>query len=186
MAIRLRLPLDSRYLIGLNFDVLAWTAMADGDSERAGRLFGAAHAIMQAVGSSLVSSGPTSALHDQYETAARDALGEAAFQHVFQQGVRLGFDQAVSYALGERHQPAVRATDTRRAPAVSGSLTRREREIADLITRGLSNREIANALVISLRTAEGHVEHILAKLGFTNRVQIASWVAEQRVTPGSA
>jgi len=185
-SIRLRLPLDSRYLIGLNFDVLAWTAMADGDGERAGRLFGAAHAIMEAVGSSLVSSGPTSELHDQYEMAAREALGEAAFQHVFQQGVRLGFDQAVAFALGERDQPAGRRIDAGPAAEAVGSLTRREREIAELITRGLSNKEIAKALVISLRTAEGHVEHILAKLGFTNRVQVASWVAEQRVTPGSA
>jgi non-specific serine/threonine protein kinase len=46
----------------------------------------------------------------------------------------------------------------------------------------MSNKEIAAALVISLRTAEGHVEHILAKLGFTSRAQIAAWGAELRVT----
>ena len=45
---------------------------------------------------------------------------------------------------------------------------------------GLSNREIAAKLVISRRTAEGHVDHILGKLGFTSRVQIAAWVAEHR------
>jgi DNA-binding NarL/FixJ family response regulator len=61
-------------------------------------------------------------------------------------------------------------------------LTRREREIAELITRGLSNKEIAGALVISQRTAEGHVEHILTKLGFTSRAQIAAWVAERRAS----
>jgi non-specific serine/threonine protein kinase len=65
-------------------------------------------------------------------------------------------------------------------------LTPREKEIADLVARGMSNKEIAAALVISLRTAEGHVEHILAKLGFTSRAQIAAWGAEQRVrTSGS-
>ena len=58
-------------------------------------------------------------------------------------------------------------------------LTRREREIAELIATGASNKEIASALVISPRTAEGHVVHILNKLGFTSRVQIAAWVSGQ-------
>ena len=54
--------------------------------------------------------------------------------------------------------------------------TRDRRLVAD----GLSNKEIATNLVISRRTAEGHVEHILSKLGFTSRAQIAVWVAEHR------
>jgi DNA-binding NarL/FixJ family response regulator len=54
---------------------------------------------------------------------------------------------------------------------VPGSLTRREREVAELIMHGLSNRQIAATLVMAQRTAEGHVEHILAKLGFTTRSQ---------------
>ena len=61
-------------------------------------------------------------------------------------------------------------------------LTRRERQVANLITEGLSNREIAAALVVSRRTAESHVEHILTKLGFTRRAQVASWTAAQRTT----
>ena len=58
-------------------------------------------------------------------------------------------------------------------------LTRREREVAALIARGMSNKDIASALVISQRTAEGHVEHILAKLNFTSRSQVAAWIAQQ-------
>ena len=57
--------------------------------------------------------------------------------------------------------------------------TKQEGEIADLVAQGLSNREIAIRLVIARRTAEGHVEHILTKLGFTSRSQIAAWVAGQ-------
>ena len=57
-------------------------------------------------------------------------------------------------------------------------LTRRERQIAELIHQGLSNQEIANSLVISQRTAEAHVEHILVKLGFTSRTQVAVWFRE--------
>ncbi|GAA2777006.1 hypothetical protein GCM10020219_055160 [Nonomuraea dietziae] len=58
-------------------------------------------------------------------------------------------------------------------------LTRREMEIARLVAQGMSNKAIAAALVIAQRTAEGHVEHILVKLGFTSRVQIAAWVSRQ-------
>jgi DNA-binding CsgD family transcriptional regulator/sugar lactone lactonase YvrE len=54
-------------------------------------------------------------------------------------------------------------------------LTRREREIAGLVAEGLTNREIARRLYISERTAEGHVEQIRNKLGFTSRSQVASW-----------
>jgi DNA-binding NarL/FixJ family response regulator len=49
--------------------------------------------------------------------------------------------------------------------------------VARLVAEGQSNREIAARLVISQRTAEGHVEHILTKLGFTSRAQIAAWIA---------
>jgi DNA-binding CsgD family transcriptional regulator len=56
-------------------------------------------------------------------------------------------------------------------------LTRREREIAALVAQGLSNRQIAAASHISERTVESHVQHILDKLGFTNRTQIAARVA---------
>jgi DNA-binding CsgD family transcriptional regulator len=59
----------------------------------------------------------------------------------------------------------------------AGPLTRREREIAELVAEGLTNREIGAAVHISERTAENHVQHILAKLGFAKRAQIAAWVA---------
>ena len=51
---------------------------------------------------------------------------------------------------------------------------------ARLVAGGRSNKEVAADLVISQRTAEGHVEHILAKLGFTSRAQVAAWVAGSR------
>jgi DNA-binding CsgD family transcriptional regulator len=58
-----------------------------------------------------------------------------------------------------------------------GRLTRREREVAALVAQGLSNRQIAAASHISERTVESHVQHILDKLGCTNRTQIAARVA---------
>jgi DNA-binding NarL/FixJ family response regulator len=59
-------------------------------------------------------------------------------------------------------------------------LTAREREIASLVAAGLSNRAIADRLVISERTAQNHVQHILGKLGFANRAQIAAWASRNR------
>jgi DNA-binding CsgD family transcriptional regulator len=64
----------------------------------------------------------------------------------------------------------------RRAKAAApGGLTARECEVAALIARGLANRAIAERLVVGERTVETHVTHILGKLGFTNRAQIAAW-----------
>jgi DNA-binding CsgD family transcriptional regulator/tetratricopeptide (TPR) repeat protein len=61
--------------------------------------------------------------------------------------------------------------------SAAGPLTRREGEIAALIARGLTNRQIAATLHISERTAENHVQHILTKLGLHTRTQIALWSA---------
>lgn len=61
-------------------------------------------------------------------------------------------------------------------------LTAREIQVAHLVARGLTNRQIADTLVVSERTAENHVQHILTKLGFANRVQIAAWVATRPAT----
>jgi DNA-binding CsgD family transcriptional regulator len=55
-------------------------------------------------------------------------------------------------------------------------LSRREREVAELVAQGMTNAEIADRLTITVRTAEGHVEHIRNKLGFHSRVQIGAWV----------
>jgi DNA-binding NarL/FixJ family response regulator len=119
---------------------------------------------------------------------------------MFAEGRELTAENAVSFALGsesesgnpEARQPAW--TDPARLGPVSGSsgssgsgprpdgghraaspLTPREHEIVLLIAKGLSNRKIADELVISPATAARHVANILAKLGFTSRTQVASW-----------
>jgi DNA-binding CsgD family transcriptional regulator len=63
-----------------------------------------------------------------------------------------------------------------RLPATAPApLSPREREAARLVGQGLTNRQIAAALYVSERTAQNHVQHILTKLGFANRSQIAVW-----------
>ena len=58
----------------------------------------------------------------------------------------------------------------------AAELSRREREVAQLLAKGLSNREIAQRLFLSERTVDNHVHHILDKLGFDSRVQVATWL----------
>jgi DNA-binding CsgD family transcriptional regulator len=58
-------------------------------------------------------------------------------------------------------------------------LSVREHEVAALVARGMSNRQIAQALVVSERTAQNHVQHILNKLGVSTRAQIAVWVVSR-------
>jgi len=59
----------------------------------------------------------------------------------------------------------------------SGPLTAREFEVAKLVAEGATNREIAERLVISPKTASAHIEHILAKLRVSRRAEIAAWVS---------
>ena len=103
---------------------------------------------------------------------AREALSSEEFEAAQQKGVRLPLEDSIDYALGN-------ATAKRKVTATPAThespLTKREDEVAHLVAAGKSNKDIASELVISQRTAEAHVEHILTKLGFNSRTQIASW-----------
>ena len=61
---------------------------------------------------------------------------------------------------------------------VRESLTDREREVLALVTEGLSNKEIAQALTVTVRTTDFHVSNILRKLGAISRVEAAVWAKE--------
>jgi DNA-binding NarL/FixJ family response regulator len=110
--------------------------------------------------------------------AVRAELGEEAFARAWTDGQALPLEQAIAYALeagsrvpgpesqlvladAGRGTPEARS-DTRDA---ASSLTPREREVAALIARGHTNNEIAEALVLSVRTVERHIENIYEKIG---------------------
>jgi DNA-binding CsgD family transcriptional regulator len=65
--------------------------------------------------------------------------------------------------------------------ASAARLTRREQEIADLVAQGLSNAAVARQLYLSPATVATHVGHILEKLGFSSRVEVAAWIVERRL-----
>ena len=80
----------------------------------------------------------------------------------------------IAFALGQASTPAS-GSPAIPAGTSMGQLTRREQEVAALVARGLSNSQIAAELVISARTVETHVQHIMDKLGVSTRAQIAAW-----------
>ncbi|MGM5068843.1 protein kinase domain-containing protein [Rhodococcus qingshengii] len=152
-------------------EVLAWITAAEPNPRRAAVLMGAAEELGHSVGSVTIIFPTLQRCHDECEAKTRHALGEKAFGTARRQGRLMSMNEAVAFALG-RQPPDTTPT----GPSVV--LTKREREVAELVAQGLTNKQIAAKLVISLRTAQGHVEHILTKLGFTSRAQIAAWVVE--------
>jgi len=110
-------------------------------------------------------------------TAAREEI-ESLAQTIDNASLREHFLQRALASL-----PRAKSIPPGRAEAEKYvGLTAREREVAMLIARGKTSREIAGLLVISERTAEGHVNNILEKLNFTSRAQIAAWAVEQGLT----
>jgi DNA-binding CsgD family transcriptional regulator len=98
---------------------------------------------------------------------------DAARQRFEAIGARLGAQRAEAMArrLGARLPRREHGT---------GVLSPRESEVAELVAEGLSNPAIARRLYLSRPTVASHVAHILTKLGFSTRAQIAAWAAEHR------
>jgi non-specific serine/threonine protein kinase len=114
------------------------------------------------------------------------------FAQAWAEGQAMTFEEMVAYAL-EITRDAVPAgpVTPSQAPALSADdelarLTPREREIADLVARGLANREIAARLVLAQRTVETHVHNILGKLGLSSRGQLAFWAVEHGLLTSSS
>jgi len=153
---------------------LAGLAMAENRPERALHLAGAATGLRDKHRARLQ---PIDAARlDTVIEPARRALGEVDAAKAWADGSAMLFDAAVAYAL--------ESNSTRPAAAATGEvLTPRETEVAALLGRFATNREIAARLVISERTAKRHVENILLKLGVRSRAQVAEWAAARGVPP---
>ncbi|MFJ4650734.1 LuxR C-terminal-related transcriptional regulator [Nocardia sp. NPDC088792] len=171
------------------FEGLAWTVSARGDFERAARLLGAAESLQRST--IRLAHTITVAVGEKERRKVREALGEDAFRAAFGAGANLPLEEAIDYALGrtppEPEPITVPAPFKRAARSATATLTetalltRRQRDVARLVAAGHSNKRIAAELVISVRTAETHVEHILTKLGLTSRTQLAAWVHEHEL-----
>jgi predicted ATPase/DNA-binding CsgD family transcriptional regulator len=176
-AIALKRELRDRMGVAVGLDSLGRVATAQGRGERAALLLGAAESIWDVVGMSETGN-PFAFAPSRSDglQQARALLDKKRFRELFRRGAQMSLDDMISFALEADAVPAPPP-----APVAPSPLTKRELEIADLVAEGLSNPEIATRLFISVRTAQGHVENILRKLGFTSRSKIAAWVTERRL-----
>ena len=142
-----------------------------GQADRAVRLFGAAEALREAMAVALP---PVDrAARDAGVAAARATLGAQRLEAAWAAGRAASTDESIEVALATA-QTAPKASSGTALP-----LTPRELEATVLVGRGHSNREIADVLVVSVRTTEAHVTNALNKLGLRSRSQLAVWAAER-------
>ncbi|MEV0602207.1 LuxR C-terminal-related transcriptional regulator [Streptomyces sp. NPDC050315] len=177
-CLRLKRAVGDVLGIAMTLELLAAAGAQGGEGRRAAVLLGASWRVWQDTNSFVPGSASHGSVRSVAEKHARRLLGESLFESAYQEGLRLSSDEAAAYALGERKPPGRSTLDSR--------LTRRETEVAELIAEGLTNQQIADRLVVALRTAEGHVERIFRKLGLTSRSQVAVWAEGRRATQARA
>jgi predicted ATPase/DNA-binding CsgD family transcriptional regulator len=162
--------------LGLTYTLagLAVLAAAEGEPQLALRLAGATAALTERTGISVRDI--DGLRYERWLAVARQTLVDGVASAAWADGRRLPLEQALAHALSTREPaaPAIKPPHPRPAQT-SVRLTPRQREVAALIVQGLTNRQIAEQLSVTERAVAAHVEHILDKLGVSNRAQIAVW-----------
>jgi predicted ATPase/DNA-binding CsgD family transcriptional regulator/Tfp pilus assembly protein PilF len=186
-CLQLSLATGERLAIARVLEALAVLAAARGDHGRSAKLAGAALALREAAGQEL--SGPAGARLAEVLAAGQAGLGADRAAALLAEGRRMSPYDAARFATGEsgaRELPAEAAGSAAArtgTPGAESELTERQLQIAYLVARGLSNKQIATELVISPATVARHIANIFAQLGFRSRAQLAAWVAERESAP---
>jgi predicted ATPase/DNA-binding CsgD family transcriptional regulator len=129
------------------------------------RCFGAAEAARAEIG--LATPVPVMETIARWRAALVEALGADAVEEHWAEGLALGLDRAVEYVS--------RARGARRRPSAGwASLTPTERRVVELVAEGLTNPQIAEQMFVARGTVKVHVSHIFAKLGLSNRAELAA------------
>jgi predicted ATPase/DNA-binding CsgD family transcriptional regulator len=139
---------------------------------RAARLWGAAEAQREQMGMALSAFDLAASGYERDLATVRSALDEAAFDEAWAEGRTMSPEQAIEYALEEPR------ASREAAPAAQAGLTPRELEVLGLVAQGMSNREIAAALVLSGHTVHRHVTNALGKLGVSSRAAAVARAAQ--------
>jgi DNA-binding NarL/FixJ family response regulator len=164
--------LANKMIASESLEGLACICVAEGAIQRVTKLFGAAEALREAVGGQHMPE--EAALREPYLAAARSRLDEAAWDKAWAEGRAMSMEQAIDYALSEQKPTSPSPDSEQPSSDEPPSLTRREKEVAILVTRGLTNRQIAQELFLSEHTVHHHVTNILKKLNLSSRQQVAS------------
>jgi non-specific serine/threonine protein kinase len=168
-SLRLREDMGDPVGTAESLESIAALAATQKEPERAIELAGAAAGLRQAMGAPLHPM--HMAVRDEWLVPLRKRFGEEAATRQWEAGQATPVDKAVELALAVTEAPPPQPD---RAPELSP----REREVAALLAEGLSNRQIAERLVVTERTVAAHIEHILNKLGFASRHQVGAWAAD--------
>jgi non-specific serine/threonine protein kinase len=164
-------------------EIMAGGAGAQGLARRAALLWGAAEAMREAIGVPLQPE--SRRLLDPYLATARSSLGEVAWQTTLADGRAMMPERAIVYSLTAEYPvlPPPAAPRPGRGSATLAPLTPREEEVAILVSRGLTNRQIASELFISEHTVATHITRILKRLALRSRSRLSAWVAERGLPP---
>ncbi|MEU0568828.1 LuxR C-terminal-related transcriptional regulator [Nonomuraea sp. NPDC005983] len=177
-ALRTQASLQATFGRAFCVEVLGWLAADQGDPSRAVRLLSAAHRLWGYEVNPLFGSPYFAAEGARYHRELRAALG-AQYAREAEAGRAMPAEEAIAYALSSGP-----GQDETADVSIWAPLTPRETDVAELVADGLTNRLIAQRLVVARRTVDTHVENILTKLGFSGRSQIAAWVIRRR-RPGA-
>jgi non-specific serine/threonine protein kinase len=177
-SLSLHLEMSSKEVLAVNLANVAMLAVATKRPAAAARLFGAAVGQREAIDNPFKL--PERAVYDRAIDAARSVLRDGDFAAAWDAGRALSLAEAVAEAFAALDEIGSQATtgapSSRPAPTAPGtyaSLTARELEVLRLLVEGHSDREIAEALFISPRTAQGHVARIFTKLNVSTRTAAA-------------
>ena len=108
------------------------------------------------------------------------SAGEATWAEAQAEGRAMSMEQAIEYALSEEKPLTPSSPESEQSSSDEPpSLTRREKEVAFLVGRGMTNRQIASELVLSEHTVHHHVTNILKKMNLSSRQQIASRLSDR-------
>ncbi len=175
-ALAVKRPFHDVLGIAVVVELLSWVACAEGDAVRSARLLGAVRRMWEPLG--IYPGGfELRSWSSRTEADVRKVLGEKEFEYQFEEGARMEVDRTIDYALGEESSDEAELSSE---DALLALLTPRETQIAQLLAQGLTNKQIAQTLVIALRTVDSHVEHIFTKFGVNSRTQVAVLLATQR------
>ena len=180
-SLRLAWELDYKQSIQHCLYTLACVTACREQPVRAARLWGVVEGMEETYGAHLTPIILSLTDYEGHLSRGRTQLGEEEFAVAWASGKAMSLGQAIEYALSDEEEPPMLVPEQQQSPDErTERLTRREREVALLVARGLTNRQIAEELSVSRSTANNHVARILRKLGLRSRTQIAAWVTLRR------